>query len=280
MRELYARPRDVSVIFSTYRQPEWLHKTLCGFARQNHPDFQVVIADDGSGEETAEVIRSARKTTELQIEHVWQQDKGFRKCRILNKAILKATGGYLIFTDGDCIPHPQFIARHLELAEPKRFLSGGLLRLPLGLSHNIQPDDIASGRCFSVSWLRSHGMPFTYKLLKLTAGQRFGTVLDRISPTTAGWNGHNASGWKDDILRANGFDERMGYGGEDRELGERLENAGIRGKRIRHRVTCLHLDHPRGYVNAEARAANLAIRRKTRRQRRTRTRHGVAQLSG
>ena len=272
-----AGPPDVSVIFSTYRQPEWLRKALCGFARQNYPDFEVVIADDGSGEKTAEVIQSARRSTGLRIEHVRQPDLGFRKCRILNKAILKARGGYLIFTDGDCIPHPEFIARHLELAEPKRFLSGGLLRLPLGLSHNIQPDDIASGRCFSTSWLRSQGMPFTHKLLKLS-GLGFGAVLDRVSPTTAGWNGHNASGWKDDILRANGFDERMGYGGEDRELGERLENAGIRGKRIRHRVTCLHLDHPRGYVNAEARAANLAIRRKTRLQRRTRTRHGIAQL--
>ena len=273
-----AGPRDVSVIFSTYRQPEWLHKTLCGFAFQNHRDFEVVIADDGSGDKTAEVIRSARTTTGLRIEHVWQQDQGFRKCRILNKAIRKAQGGYLIFTDGDCIPHPEFISRHLELAEPKRFLSGGLLRLPLGLSEHIQPDDIASGRCFSASWLRRHGMPFTYKLLKLSAGLNLGAALDRVSPTTAGWNGHNASGWKDDILRANGFDERMGYGGEDRELGERLENAGIRGKRIRHRVTCLHLDHPRGYVNAEARAANLAIRRNTRRKRRTRTRYGIAQL--
>ena len=278
MNGMNAGPPDVSVIFSTYRQPEWLRKTLCGFAGQNCPDFEVVIADDGSGEETAEVIRSASESMALRIEHVWQPDVGFRKCRILNKAILKARGSYLIFTDGDCIPHPEFIARHLELAEPKRFLSGGLLRLPLGLSQNIHPDDIAAGRCFSTSWLRSHGMPFTYKLLKLSAGLDLGAVMDRVSPTTAGWNGHNSSGWKDDILRANGFDERMGYGGEDRELGERLENAGIRGKRIRHRITCLHLDHPRGYVSAQARAANLAIRRNTRRKRRTRTRHGIAQL--
>ena len=269
---------DVSVIFSTYRQPEWLDKTLFGFAHQVHRDFEVVIADDGSGEETAEVIRSARGRSGMRIEHVWQADQGFRKCRILNKAILKARGRYLIFTDGDCIPHPEFVARHVELAEPKRFLSGGLVRLLLGLSQDIRLEDIDSGRCFSPSWLLRRGMPFTHKLLKLGAGPGFGAVLDHVSPTTAGWNGHNASGWKEDILRANGFDERMGYGGEDRELGERLENAGVRGKRIRHRVTCLHLDHPRGYRSAQARAANLAIRRQTRRQRRTCTRHGIAQL--
>ncbi|MCY4477793.1 MAG: glycosyltransferase [Gammaproteobacteria bacterium] len=272
------RPCDVTVIFSTYRQPEWLKKTLCGFAHQTHRDFEVIVADDGSGEDTAEVIRTARNATGLEIRHVRQRDHGFRKCRILNKAIAAARGEYLIFTDGDCIPQPEFVSRHLELSEPRRFLSGGLLRLPLGLSYNIRAEDIAAGRCFSASWLRDRGMPLTYKLLKLTAGNGFGAVLDRISPATAGWNGHNASGWKADILAANGFDERMGYGGEDRELGERLENAGIRGKRIRHRVTCLHLDHPRGYVDPRARAANLAIRRETRRTRRTRTAHGIAQL--
>ena len=273
-----AGPSDVSVIFSTFQQPEWLRKALCGFASQSHQDFEIVVADDGSGEETADVIRSAGRRTGLQIEHVWQADRGFRKCRVLNKAIARSRGDYLIFTDGDCIPHPEFVARHLELAEPGRFLSGGLLRLPLGLSHNLQPDDIYSGRAFSASWLRGRGMPLTYKLLKLSAGLGFGALLDRISPATAGWNGHNASGWREHILQANGFDERMGYGGEDRELGERLENAGIRGKRVRHRVTCLHLDHPRGYVDPEVRAANLAVRGKTRRLRRTRTEHGIAQL--
>lgn len=272
------RPCDVTVIFSTYRQPEWLKKTLCGFAHQTYRDFEVVVADDGSGEDTAEVIRDAQSSSGLRIEHMRQEDCGFRKCRILNKAIAGARGEYLIFTDGDCIPQPEFVARHLILAEPRRFLSGGLLRLPLGLSHNIRPADIAEGSCFSALWLRSHGMPPTYKLLKLTAGKGFGAVLDRISPATAGWNGHNASGWKADILAANGFDERMGYGGEDRELGERLENAGIRGKRIRHRVTCLHLDHPRGYVDPQVRAANLAIRLETRRTHRTRTGHGIAQF--
>ena len=267
-----------SVIFSTYRQPEWLRKVLCGFAAQTHSDFEILVADDGSGAETADVIRSLRAKARLRIEHVWQRDAGFRKCRILNRAIARARGAYLIFTDGDCIPHPEFVSRHLALAEPRRFLSGGLLRLPPGLSHRIAIGDIRSGQAFSARWLRDQGMPPTYKLVKLSAGMRFGAALDFISPATAGWNGHNASGWKKHLLAANGFDERMGYGGEDRELGERLENAGIRGKRIRHRIPCLHLDHPRGYVHSEIRAANQAIRAETRRTKRTRTDHGIAQL--
>ena len=78
---------EVSVVFSTYRQPQWLRKVLCGFAAQTHNHFEIVVADDGSGEETADVIRSARANTRLTIDHVWQQDRGFRKCRVLNKAI-------------------------------------------------------------------------------------------------------------------------------------------------------------------------------------------------
>jgi len=277
-RERRRAALKASVIFSTYRQPEWLRKVLFGFAAQTRKDFEILVADDGSGDETAEIIRSARRDARLAVHHVWQRDAGFRKCRILNKAIARARGAYLIFTDGDCIPHPEFVARHLRFAEPGRFLSGGLLRLPLGLSHRIEGDDIASGRVFSVRWLRARGMPFTYKLLKISAGLRFGGALDRASPATAGWNGHNASGWKEHLLEANGFDERMGYGGQDRELGERLENAGVHGKRIRHRIPCLHLDHSRGYADPDVRAANLAIRAETRRSKRTRTEHGIAQL--
>ena len=148
---------DASVIFSTYRQPEWLRKVLCGFAAQTRKDFEILVADDGSGAETAEVIRSTRASTRLTIDHVRQRDAGFRKCRILNKAIARARGAYLVFTDGDCIPHPEFVARHLALAEPGRFLSGGLLRLPPGLSHRIEADDISSGRAFSARWLRAQG---------------------------------------------------------------------------------------------------------------------------
>lgn len=269
-----------SVIFSTYNQPEWLRKTLLGFAAQDRHDFEVVVADDGSRDDTRELIEGLRPGLPFALQHVWQADEGFQKCRILNKAIRASRADYLLFTDGDCIPRRDFVSAHLRLREPGRFLSGGYFKLPMPISRQIDADDIASNRCFDLGWLRKQGLAFALRNTKLAATGAVASLLDQVVPTRASWNGHNASGWKADLVAANGFDERMGYGGEDRELGERLENAGLRGKRIRNRAIVLHLDHPRGYVKEEIIAANNAIRAQTREQRLTRTHHGLDALQG
>lgn len=269
-----------SIIFSTYNQPDWLEKTLLGFAAQDRHDFEVVVADDGSREETRARIDALRPRLPFALQHVWQPDDGFQKCRILNKAILASRSDYLIFTDGDCIPRRDFVSQHIRLREPGRFLSGGYFKLPMDISQAINADDIAGNRCFDLGWLRTRGLPFAARNAKLAAHGAMARLLDAVVTTRASWNGHNASGWKRDLVAANGFDERMGYGGEDRELGERLENNGLRGKRIRHRAIVLHLDHPRGYVKEEIIAANNAIRANTRAQRLARTEHGLDAAGG
>ena len=126
-----------SVIFTTYNHPKWLEKTLWGFAVQRYRDFEIIVADDGSGEETCQVIDTMQSQTDIPIRHVWQADDGFQKCRILNKAIVASQGEYLIFTDGDCIPHPDFVGNHVELARENTLLSGGYFKLPLDVSRAI-----------------------------------------------------------------------------------------------------------------------------------------------
>jgi glycosyltransferase involved in cell wall biosynthesis len=275
MTTINPQPKFISVILSTYNAPEWLEKSLWGYACQSHEDFEVVIADDGSSYETAEMIRRVGRQTRLRLRHVWHEDNGFRKCQILNRGIEVAVGDYLLFSDGDCIPRSDFVAQHYRAAQRGRFLSGGYVKLPMDLSRSITLDDIRSGRCFSAGWLRSQGLGFSHRLLRLMARGWLAECLNRITTTRPSWNGHNASGWAVDIRRTNGFDERMRYGGEDRELGERLENAGIRGRHVRFQSVCLHLDHARGYVNSEDLARNLEIRRETKRVLRTRTPHGI-----
>ncbi len=265
---------DVSVIISTYRQPEWLAKVLWGFSVQTYADFEVVVADDGSGHDTRQVVEAFRDEVGLSIRHVWHEDRGFRKCRILNKAIVSSAHDYLVFTDGDCIPARSFLEWHVRLAEPDRFLSGGYVKLPMDLSRQITQDDVVSGRATDRGWLRARGVP-ARKLWKLTRSGIMGATLDLLSPTGATWNGHNASAWRRHVLAANGFDERMKYGGEDREFGERLENMGVRGKRIRHRAACVHLEHPRGYVDSGHQAENDEIRRQTRKLGIQRTSYGI-----
>jgi len=264
-----------SIILSTYNSPDWLRKSLWGYESQLMKDFEIVIADDGSREQTTELIRQFQQQSGLNIKHVWQTDDGFRKTRILNKAVLAASGNYLIFSDGDCVPRNDFVAVHAGMARAGHFLSGGYFKLPMSISQAISKEDIMQGRVFNRRWLRKQGLnvPF-FKMWKFTARKKSADILNRLTPTIASWNGHNASGWVSDIMAANGFDERMRYGGEDRELGERLVNAGVEPVQIRYNAICVHLDHPRGYVDAEARALNDEIRAATASQQLTRTEHG------
>jgi glycosyltransferase involved in cell wall biosynthesis len=268
-------PTRVTVVVSTYNQPRWLAHVLCGYAQQDFSNMDIVIADDGSGPETGRAIEEARAQSGVNIEHVWHEDKGFRKCAILNRAIVHSPSPYLIFTDGDCIPRRDFVSTHVSRARHGHFLSGGYFKLPLGLSRAITTGDIVSGRVFSPLWLKSRGVPGGLKLLKLSARGTGAAILEMLTPTKATWNGHNSSGWKTDIVAANGFDERMEYGGEDRELGERMMNAGVKPLQIRYSAVCVHLDHARAYRNDAALARNMAIRQYTARTRATRTEFGI-----
>lgn len=267
----------VSVVLTTYNAPDWLAKVVWGYSVQSHRDFELLIADDGSTDETAACIEYLRRSTDLVIRHVWHEHCGFRKCTILNRAIELARGDYLVFSDGDCIPRWDFLQQHLALAERGRFLSGGAIRLPMGLSQAITPQDIFTGRVTRPAWLRARGLTSHKYLLRLALGYRIARLLDVLTPTKPTWNGGNSSAWKSDILRVNGFDERMAHGGLDRELGQRLVNAGVRPKQVRHRAICLHLDHDRAYASPDGLARNRAIRRQTQRRRVVWTRYGITQ---
>lgn len=208
--------------------------------------------------------------------HVWHPHHGFQKCRILNRAIERATDDYLIFSDGDCIPRADFVATHAQLARPGHALSGGCIRMSYEASFAITREEIVSGDCMELSWLRRHGAGSIRSGLKiLAANGPAGGMLDRLTPTRASFNGHNASAWRDDVIRVNGFDERMQYGGLDRELGERLMHAGVRFRHVRHRAICLHLEHPRPYVSDASWIHNRDIRTQTRRHRLTWTPFGI-----
>lgn len=251
----------LSVIISTYNSEEWLHKVLLGYAIQTEKDIEIVIADDGSTEKTKDVITSFKDKFIHPIVHVWHEDDGFRKCKILNKAILASNSDYLLFTDGDCIPRNDFVAKHLKEKRTGFFLSGGYFKLPMSISKAISDDDIISQKCFNVSWLRNQGLKLSFKITKLNKNKYFAIFMNWLTPTKRSWNGHNSSGFKADILAVNGFNELLSYGGEDREMGERLFNNGLLSKQIRYMAICVHLDHSRGYVDKEKEAFNLEVRK-------------------
>lgn len=264
-----------AVIITTYNSPLWLEKVLWGYENQTDKDFEVVLADDGSGDETKALIERFKQESDLNILHVWHEDDGFRKTEILNKAIQETTSDYLMFTDGDCVPRNDTIEVHKQHAKKETFCSAGYYKLSMSVSELLSRDDIISGRAFDYQWLTKNGQPKSIKSLKLTASGFKQKVLNNVTPTKATWNGANSSAYKSDILAVNGFDERLQYGGLDRELGERMENKGIKGVQIRYSTICLHLDHKRGYESPDVWAKNKAIRDEVKKEKLTWTDSGI-----
>lgn len=265
----------ISVIISTYNAEEWLEKVLWGYENQTFRDFEVVIADDGSRAATKNLIDEMKTKVTYPIIHVWQEDEGFQKSRILNKAIVATGFDYILMSDGDCIPRKDFLAVHAEYREKGYFLSGGYFMLPMNISKLITKEDIEKENCFDLDWLLKNGLKNSFKNNKLTAKGGKAKLLNKLTPTGATWNGHNASGWKADILAVNGMNEQMQYGGQDRELGERLFNYGIKSKQIRYSAICVHLDHARGYKTPESIAFNLAVRKEVKEKKLKWTPYGI-----
>ncbi len=265
----------IGVVISTYNNPQWLEKTLWGYTNQTRMADEIIIADDGSKEETHLLLEHFKN--QLLIKHVWHEDMGFRKSRILNEALLVSTADYLIFTDQDCIPRADFIETHAKYAEKGQFLSGGYFRLTNEISHKITKEEIEDGKVFTLSWLRTNNQPISFKCTKLLNCSKFASFMNFITPAKATWNGCNASGWREDMVKINGYNESMQYGGQDREFGERLFNLGIKSKQIRYSAILLHLDHKRPYKTKESIEKNVAIRKNTRKSIIIETPNGIAQ---
>ena len=248
---------------------------MWGYECQTYKNFEFIIADDGSGQPTFDLIEQFKQHGILYIKHVWHPDNGFQKSAILNKAVAASSTDYLLFSDGDCIPRKDFVETHVKNAKKGYFLSGGYFKLPMETSKAITREDVVSGNALDGNWLHAHGLKKTYKELKLVSRGFQQQLLNMLTPTKATWNGHGSSGWKKDIVGVNGYNEEMQYGGQDRELGERLVNVGIKGKQIRYSAICIHLDHKRGYNTPESISKNRKIREQTRHQRKVWTKSGI-----
>jgi glycosyltransferase involved in cell wall biosynthesis len=273
---------DCELIVATYENPRALALSLVSVACQRVMPDGVCIADDGSGPETAAVIEAFRAShPDLPLRHVWHEDRGFEKNAILNRAIATSQAAFLVFIDGDVLIHPGFVARHREIARPDRFSSGSLIRLDAAATAAVTEADVVSGRVFERDWLRAH-----------RAIDRIGTwaktmplpkpvmaACDALSPVQRAWCGANASAYRAALMAVNGFDETMKWGGEDKELGVRLANSGVRGQHLRFTAPLVHLEHPRGYADPAVKAANRAKVKAARAGGVTWTPHGIVKAA-
>ena len=264
------------LVISTYQKPDYLKLALSMLKQQTRMPDYLCIADDGSDERTAAVIdRFRNELSHLHVRHVWHEDVGFRKTRILNDAVRTSSADYMIFMDDDCLMHPRYIERHLHLAQRGRFLTGSVIRLDKVLTRRLLDlghfDWNKMGR--PPGWT-PHSLSERLKSMPLPAAVM--GLFDRASPVRCSWAGGNASTFRDHILAVNGFDNRMAYGGEDKEFGARLINAGIKGRHLRYSAPLYHLDHGRSYVDPETVRKNREIILATRASGKLRTDSGIA----
>lgn len=274
-------PARAEVVVATYRNPRALLLCLLALARQTAPGFAVCIAEDAEDPDTAAAVAQALAAAPAlgpRLRHLTQPDAGFRKNRILNAAIAGSGADYLVFLDGDCLAHPGFVARHCAVARPDRYMVGGVVRLSQAATDSVTAEDVLSGRVFGREWLSAAGLwgRLKHRIKLLPRPVATMAWLDRLMPARQRWLGGNASTFRQNLIRVNGFDESLGYGAEDKELGVRLENAGVRPFQIRYTAPLLHLEHGRGYVETRRNDANLALIRELRRTRRSWTPHGLA----
>ena len=226
----------ITVIVSTYNRPDTLEKVLEGLLGQTVLPHEVLVADDGSGVPTRTMLDTwIRSHPGLRVRHLWHPDDGFRKTIILNQAVLESTGDYLVFTDGDCVPHPRFVEDHAALAEPGCWVQGRRCFVSEGWVGRFRP-----GRTPVVAWMllgRIHGA---------MKGLRLPLPWVRRDQAQRGIIGCNMAAWREDVMAINGFDEAYtGWGiGEDSDLGTRLYHLGRRRKFVYGRAVTYHLDHP------------------------------------
>lgn len=225
-----------SLIISTYNSPVYLGKVLDGVRLQTALPDEVIIADDGSGPETADVVQGFAGDSPCPVIHEWQEDVGYRLSRIRNNAIARSTGDYIIFLDGDCVPEKNFMADHVHLAGEGFFFQGKRLLLSREVSAGFEASHISSGRL--VGLLLRGGVKNPHHLLRAPFLPAF------KDKALKGTKGCNMGIYKKDLLAVNGFNEDFtGWGREDSELAARLYKYGLRRKTHPFMAVCFHLWH-------------------------------------
>lgn len=225
-----------SLLISTYNWCEALNLCLNSVLQQSQQPDEIVIADDGSREDTKLIITEFSKKSSTPVIHVWHEDIGFRKTIILNKAIAKCSADYIIQIDGDLILHKHFIKDHIRFARANMFVCGSRVKIKTNLTKEILKT-------------RNINIPKWDKGLKSPIN---GLRYPLLSPLLQHWHrndylyarGCNMAFWKNDCIRINGYNEAMlGWGREDSEFACRLSNAGTTKRFLKFSAIAYHLDH-------------------------------------
>lgn len=226
---------SIALIISTYDQPDYLWRVLRGVSGQVSPPAEVLVADDGSDERSAQAFKVWAEGQSCRTEYLWQPHEGFRKARILNEAIARAQSEDVVFLDGDTVPHPRFIADHQALAQAGRFVQGHRALIGRHAARTFGLGDLGQERRSAFLWGDVGGWKNVF---------RWPFPLRRLRSDLRGVRGCNMGVWRADLAKVNGYNEEFtGWGREDSELAVRLMNSGVQRLDVRGWALCYHLWH-------------------------------------
>lgn len=251
-----------SLIATTYNQPKDLDlylRTVAAQADVRNDDWELVLADDGSGAETRAVIEAHRAVfvaRGISVRHVWHEDEGYRKCKILNAAVREARGQWLIFTDSDLVLHPQFVSDHLSLEARGRVVMGRRVDLGPAASDWVRahPKELWSARFRARVLASAWDQPPSRNVQRAIRAPRLARAVGghRVPDLL----GSNFSIDRELLERVNGFDESsIHYWGEDGDLFVRLRNVGAEILGRKYFAVQLHLWHKMRQPQPDAQAA-------------------------
>ena len=258
---------SLALIVNTFNQPDYLGRVLAAVSHQTQRPDEVLLADDGSGDETRVVFERWAGAQTFRTGHVWQKNEGFRRSRILNQAIALARSNYLVFLDSDTVPHPRFVTDHQAQAADGFFVQGHRALIGQRAAEWFGKNDFAADRFRALRLGQLGGWKHAF---------HWPRPLRRVRHDLNGIRGCNLGIWRDPLVKVNGYNEAfVGWGREDSELAVRLMNAGVRRLDVRGWALCFHLWHPpasRGNLSA-----NDRLLEETRREGATRCTHGLDQ---
>jgi glycosyltransferase involved in cell wall biosynthesis len=255
-----------ALVVTTYERPDALAAVLASVTRQSIAPAEILIADDGSGAPTRELVARFIAASPVPARLVSQPHQGFRLTRLRNLAIAATRADYLVFVDGDMLLHPEFFADHLRFARPGFYTQGVRAHADAALTRELIATTTRPG-FFS----RGLGGLRRAYLLRLPA---IAAVTRRLANGLIAIKGCNQAFWRDHLVRVNGFNEDIvGWGPEDKELCARLEANGVRRQTLLFGGIACHLQH--APAARDALPANLAVLERTCRERKLRCEHGL-----
>lgn len=248
MSYLRAEKPLASVIMTTYNAPKHLALALASMQIQTTHDFELHIADDGSSAETSQLVEDFIDRAPFSVVYSWQADLGYRKTKILNEAIRKSRGDYLIFVDGDCIQHKDFVRNHLKYRQKNCYLAGRRVELGPSLSEWVTPEMVLRGQ-FSrpnlqvlLSCLKKDSAYFHRSFALYNPTLRRVLRMEKVDDL----KGCNFSVDRESMMKINGFDEDyVGYSREDTDVELRLQALGLKIKSLKGLALQYHVWHPR-----------------------------------